>query len=54
MTKAQLIERFGEVTAQDIMDRKLADETLKLKETRWHPELPGNEDSHMIEVPVCM
>lgn len=44
LTKAELVNRFGKDVAEDIIARKMGDESLRERETRWHPELPGNEE----------
>lgn len=41
---AELVVRFGEDLARQLANRKLLDEELKEKETRFHPEFPGQED----------
>ena len=44
LTRAEVISRFGEELATQIINRKLFDEELKSRETRPHPDLPENED----------
>lgn len=44
LSMAELVVRFGEDLARQLANRKLLDEELKEKETRFHPEFPGQED----------
>ena len=43
-TRSELIAKFGEGPAEDIISRKAGDEQLAAKEIRQHPECPDNQD----------
>lgn len=44
MTRAEVIGKFGEVSADAIILRKQSDEKLKATEIRRHPELPDSDE----------
>ena len=47
MTKKDLIAKFGEEPAIDIIERKLGDKELSETEVRDHPECPKNKDGYV-------
>ncbi|CAE7212823.1 unnamed protein product [Symbiodinium sp. CCMP2592] len=44
MTRAEVVAKFGETSADAIILRKLGDEKLKNSEVRRHPELPESDE----------
>ena len=44
MTRAEVVAKFGETSADSIILRKQGDEKLRTTEIRRHPELPESDD----------
>lgn len=43
LTKPELISKFGQEGAENLIDYKMNDAKLKETETRWHPSAPTVE-----------